>query len=69
MAQDTSDTGKKLRAVANAVMKNATLQFVDQKSGNKYKSAEEAPPDAQLKPESPYNDWRYWTGGLFRICN
>jgi rhamnogalacturonyl hydrolase YesR len=63
-AQDTSDASKKLRAIANAVLKNATFQFVDQKNGNKYGSAKEVTPGADLKPESPYNDWRYWNGVL-----
>jgi unsaturated rhamnogalacturonyl hydrolase len=64
VAQDTTETKKKLRAVADAVLKNATFQFVDQKNGALFKSPNEAPPDAQLRPESPYTDWRYWNGVL-----
>lgn len=62
--QDTRDTGEKLRAVADSVLKDSTFRFVDQKTGRRYGSTREAPPDAELKPESPYNDWRYWNGVL-----
>jgi unsaturated rhamnogalacturonyl hydrolase len=64
VSQDTTDTRKKLHAVADAVLKNATFQFVDQKNGDLFESPDEAPPDAQLRPESPYTDWRYWNGVL-----
>lgn len=64
MAQDTSKSEIALRSVANAVLKNATFQFVDQKSGQTFVSTEDVSQDAQLKPESPYNDWRYWNGVL-----
>jgi unsaturated rhamnogalacturonyl hydrolase len=63
-AQNISETEEKIRAVADAVLKDATFQFVDQKSEQHFASPEEAPPDAQLKPESPYTDWRYWNGVL-----
>jgi Predicted unsaturated glucuronyl hydrolase involved in regulation of bacterial surface properties, and related proteins len=63
-AQDRSITTDKLRAVANAVLKDATFQFVDQKTGKLYKSTNEVPQDARLGLESPYNDWRYWNGVL-----
>jgi unsaturated rhamnogalacturonyl hydrolase len=64
VAQDATDTKKKIQAVADAVLKGATFQFVDQKNGALFKSPDEAPPDAQLRPESPYTDWRYWNGVL-----
>ena len=63
-AQEAIDTTNRLRAVADAVLKNATFQFVDQKSGQRFMSPEKAPADAQLLPESPYTDWRYWNGVL-----
>jgi rhamnogalacturonyl hydrolase YesR len=40
------------------------FRFVDQKSGGHFKSASEAPRDAQLRLVSPYADWRYWNGVL-----
>ena len=64
MAQDTSKSEIVLRSVADAVLKDATFQFIDQKSGLTFVSTEKAPRDAQLKPESPHNDWRYWNGVL-----
>lgn len=63
-AQDKAETLEKLRSIANAVLKDATFQFVDQKSNKLYKSTEEAASDVQLRIESLYNDWRYWNGVL-----
>lgn len=63
-AQDASHTIDKLRAVANAVLKDATFLFVDEKTGNRFASPKDASQDAQLRPESPYTDWRYWNGVL-----
>ena len=63
-AQDTLETKNKLVVVANGILKDATFQFVDQKTGIRYTSTEKIPAAAQVKPESPYNDWRYWNGVL-----
>jgi rhamnogalacturonyl hydrolase YesR len=63
-AQDTSATQKKIRLVAEAVLKDATFQFVDQTNGMRYVFPKDAPADAKLRPESPYTDWRYWNGVL-----
>ena len=63
-AQDTLETKNKLLAISNGILKDATFQLVDQKTGTRYKSTEKIPDAAQLKPESPYNDWRYWNGVL-----
>ncbi len=63
-AQDTSGTMPKLRAVADGVLRDATFQFVDSKTGKHYESTENVLRKAQLKLESPYNDWRYWNGVL-----
>ncbi|MCX6144738.1 MAG: glycoside hydrolase family 88 protein [Ignavibacteriales bacterium] len=62
--QDTSETINKVRAVANAVLRGATFRFVDRQSGLRFKSPREAPSDAKIQLESPYNDWRYWNGVL-----
>jgi rhamnogalacturonyl hydrolase YesR len=37
---------------------------VDQKSGKRFDFPEQAPADAQLRPESACTDWRYWNGVL-----
>jgi rhamnogalacturonyl hydrolase YesR len=58
------NTEVKLRVVADAVLKDATFQFVDQKTGKHCNPGGELPPGAQLRLESPYNDWRYWNGVL-----
>jgi rhamnogalacturonyl hydrolase YesR len=63
-AQDASPTIDKLRAVANAVLKDATFLFVDEKTGKHFRTPAEAPQEAQLHLESRYNDWRYWNGVL-----
>jgi rhamnogalacturonyl hydrolase YesR len=62
--QGSTDTEKSIRAVADGVLKDATFQFVDQKSGKRFASPEQAPVEAQLRPESAYTDWRYWNGVL-----
>lgn len=63
-AQEAPDMKDKLRAVADGVLKDATFQFVDQKSGRRFKSPQEAASDAQLRLESRYTDWRYCNGVL-----
>jgi unsaturated rhamnogalacturonyl hydrolase len=64
VAQDTSETIKKLRALADGVLKDAAFQFVDSNAGIRYKSTENAPQRVKLSFVSPYNDWRYWNGVL-----
>jgi len=64
VAQDTSKTQAVIRLVADGVLKDATFQFVDQKSGIHFKSLDKVPSDAPLRLESSYNDWRYWNGIL-----
>ena len=64
VAQDTSKTQAVIRLVADGVLKDATFQLVDQKSGIHFKSLDKVPSDAHLRLESPYNDWRYWNGVL-----
>ena len=63
-AQEKEITEKKLRAVADAQLRNSTLRFVDKKTGKEFASTNDAPADAQLQIESPCNDWRYWNGVL-----
>ncbi|MGA9365531.1 MAG: glycoside hydrolase family 88 protein [Bacteroidota bacterium] len=64
VAQAASSQTDKLRVVADAVLKDATFLFVDEKTGNHFASPKEANQDVQLKLESRYNDWRYWNGVL-----
>ena len=61
---DKAETREKLHLVARAVLKDAPFQFLDQKSGKCYKSTEDAPSDASVRPESRYTEWRYWNGVL-----
>lgn len=63
-AQNTLESEHALRAVANAVVNDSVFRFVDQKTRRHFKSAAEAPKDAQLQLASPYADWRYWNGVL-----
>ena len=71
LAQDSWNSEKAVRAVANAVVNDSVFQFVDQNTGAHFKSAAGAPGDAKLKLASPYADWRYWNGvlniALFRL--
>ena len=64
LAQNPLGAEKALRAVANAVVNDSVFRFVDQKTRGRFKSASEAPKDAQLRLVSPYADWRYWNGVL-----
>jgi rhamnogalacturonyl hydrolase YesR len=63
-AQDTSKTQAVLRLVADAIVKSTNFQFIDQSTGKRYNSPADAPDSAQLRPDSPYADWRYWNGVL-----
>jgi unsaturated rhamnogalacturonyl hydrolase len=63
-AQDITVTKEKLQLIADAIVKETTFQFIDKKNGQRYKTPNEAPSEAQLQPESPYTDWRYWNGVL-----
>ena len=63
-AQAGRDTERVLRTVADAVISDATFQFVDEGTGRHYPTPENAPPDARLRPASAYTDWRYWNGVL-----
>lgn len=64
IGSDSSSAIDKVRLVADLVLRNATFQFLDQRNGLRYSRPAEAPADAQLRIESPYNDWRYWNGVL-----
>jgi unsaturated rhamnogalacturonyl hydrolase len=63
-AQDTLLAKEKLRAITDGILTNATFRFVDRQSGKLFTAAAQAPAEAKLQPESPYNDWRYWNGVL-----
>jgi unsaturated rhamnogalacturonyl hydrolase len=64
VAQDRADTERQLRLIADAVVTDATFQFVDPQSGERFASSKEAPSNRELRLQSPYNDWRYWNGVL-----
>jgi unsaturated rhamnogalacturonyl hydrolase len=63
-AQSATETERTLRAVASGIVNDSVFSFVDQKTGGHFKSAADAPRDAQLRLASPYADWRYWNGVL-----
>ncbi len=61
-AQDKTSNAKILRTIANAIIKDATFEFVDTKTGEHFKSTEVIPDSSKWKLASRYNDWRYWNG-------
>lgn len=63
-AQEINLTETKLRLVADAVLNDSEFRFIDVKTGSYYNSADKIPAEAELKPQSQYNDWRYWNGVL-----
>ena len=63
-AQDTTIIKGKLQAIKNEILQKSTYRFIDQQTGKKYTSPQQAEKDVQLWLESPYNDWRYWNGVL-----
>jgi rhamnogalacturonyl hydrolase YesR len=63
-AQVQSKSETVLRSVADAELQDAKFHFIDSKSGQHFTFTETAPSNAQLRPESPYTDWRYWNGVL-----
>jgi unsaturated rhamnogalacturonyl hydrolase len=64
LAQADTRTEIKLRAIADGVLENATFRFVDVDNNRHYSSPLDARSGARLRPESRYNDWRYWNGVL-----
>jgi len=67
----TSLTGQTLQEteqitcrIIEAVLEDATFQFVDRTSGAVFQSPDQAPADANLSPQSGYTEWRYWNGVL-----
>jgi unsaturated rhamnogalacturonyl hydrolase len=63
-AQNTADSERAIRAVANAIVHDSVFRFLDQRTGQHFTSAAEAPKDTHLQLVSPYVDWRYWNGVL-----
>ena len=55
-------TEKVIQLMVDNVLKETTFQFIDKKSGERYSRLSDVPADAELIPESGYNDWRYWNG-------
>lgn len=64
LSQKKNLTEKKLRLIADGVLRDASFKFDDQNNGKIYSAVNEAPQNAQLKIQSAYNDWRYWNGVL-----
>jgi unsaturated rhamnogalacturonyl hydrolase len=64
IAQTNQETIKKLKAVADAILKDASYQFENESTSEKYSSAKEIPSGVKVKIKSPFNDWRYWNGVL-----
>jgi unsaturated rhamnogalacturonyl hydrolase len=63
-AQGPSETERLLCLVADRVLKDASFQFVDMRNGRLYAAPDQAALGTNLRPASPYNDWRYWNGVL-----
>jgi unsaturated rhamnogalacturonyl hydrolase len=63
-AQDRSSVEAVIRRIVGGVLDDATFRFVDPESGETYPFPEAAPAAVRLRPESAYNDWRYWNGVL-----
>ena len=53
-----------IRSVADNVLENTSFQLVDKKSGKKISDFKGIPYSADLRVESPYNQWEYWNGVL-----
>lgn len=58
------DTENAVRTMAEAVLGDATFQFVDTQTGEHYSTPKAAPESADLHIDSRYHDWRYWNGVL-----
>lgn len=64
LAQDILKTEKVLRIMVDEIIKHTKFEFINEKTGERYQSANDIPADVNLKLESPYIDWRYWNGVL-----
>ena len=63
-AQTRGEVEAVARLVADGVLSDATFAFIDLDTGRRYATVEGAPAGARLRPESGYQDWRYWNGVL-----
>ncbi len=61
---DSSATVRVLRVVAEGVLKSATFDFINPKTGDVYQTPAQAGADMPLQIRSNFNDWRYWNGVL-----
>ena len=60
-AQSTN-TEEVLRRVADRIINTTSFEFVNAKTGQKYKSTKDLPPTADIHAESRYNRWEYVNG-------
>ena len=61
-AQNKTSNENVLRIIADGILKDATFELIDKKTGEYFKSSEQAPDSSTLQIASRYNDWRYWNG-------
>lgn len=51
-----------LKLVAAQIMDNTSFKLVNKKTNETYTSSAKLPVTADIKIQSPYNEWRYWNG-------
>ncbi len=53
---------KTLRKVADKILADTSFKLINTKTGETYDDSTNIPVSADIKPESGYNDWKYWNG-------
>ena len=61
-AQNKTEVKNKLFVLADAVLHDASYDFIDRKTNRVYTNLEDVPENVLAAPRSTYNDWRYWNG-------
>lgn len=62
--QASQTTANAVCVIAQGIIKDATFQVIDSKTGRVYASTKDLSPNAQPGLHCRYTDWRYWNGVL-----
>lgn len=61
------DIERVLRNVAGNIVQNTSFKIVNKETGETFTDSKKLPLKAGYMVESPYNEWKYWNGGVLNI--
>lgn len=53
-----------IKSVADNILKNTSFKFVNTQTNETFETTKNLPYSANIRVESPYNNWHYWNGVL-----